>query len=110
MRRVLQFLDWKACIWETRAEFFGLDAEAAERTTVHLLGCQLLLHRRAEGVRAYAIRQARIQRDLRAHFKFLWRIVPALVISHFGRDVNVTLDLDDHATEELSLAASFLCT
>jgi len=99
MRRVLQFLDWKAGIWRTRAEPFEV---------VKYVGSQ---HRsRAEALRAYALRQARIQEDLHSNFKSLWRVVPSLVISRVGRDPSVVLDLNDHAIKELSSVASFLRT
>ncbi|KAH7917632.1 hypothetical protein BV22DRAFT_1108535 [Leucogyrophana mollusca] len=54
MRRVRVYLNWKAKWWESRA------AAAADDHTV------------AEGIAAYASRQAAIQCDLSARFTYLW--------------------------------------
>ena len=55
MRRVRKMLEWKASWWDNRQEGWpGLDAAASE------------------GVRAYAARQASIQRNLHARFTRLW--------------------------------------
>lgn len=55
MRRVLVYLEYKAKWWEERAvPWDGLDSETTE------------------GVRAYALRQASIQRALSEHFARMW--------------------------------------
>ena len=65
MRRVRKTLDWKASWWDDHQEgWSGLDAAASE------------------GVKAYAARQARIQRDLHTRFTRLWD----QPLVHFVRD------------------------
>jgi hypothetical protein len=55
MRRVRQFLEWKAMWWESRADgWSGLDPIITE------------------GICAYAHRQAKMQRALRSRFTQLW--------------------------------------
>ena len=55
MRRVRKTLEWRAAWWEQRQEGWE--------------GQDEVMH---EGIRAYAIRQADIQRGLRARFTRLW--------------------------------------
>ncbi|KII83423.1 hypothetical protein PLICRDRAFT_67830, partial [Plicaturopsis crispa FD-325 SS-3] len=55
MRRVLQTLEYNAQTWLDRG------ASAQGLSPAH-----------AEGLRAHAARQAKLQRDLRAHFSNLW--------------------------------------
>lgn len=70
MRRVLVYLEYKAKWWEDRAVPWDvLDAETAE------------------GVRAYALRQASIQRALAARFTAIWA-------------APLAADLDDRRAEE----------
>ena len=55
MRRVRQSLEWKAAWWEERQlGWEGLDGAGQE------------------GIRAYAVRQANLQRALQAQFTRLW--------------------------------------
>jgi hypothetical protein len=107
MRRVLQFLQWKASVWDMRAGFLQQDLENAERTTDKLLGSRLLLASRIEGVRAYAYRQAHIQRVLYNYCRALWHEVPPLVVSQVRRGQGLAA-LDSQVLGDLSLAASFL--
>jgi hypothetical protein len=104
MRRVLVFLKRKARIWEALATACGL---AAERNTVELVGSNLLLCNREEGLRAYALYQAWIQRELHGKFKSLWRDVPSLVISCVGTDTDIALDVYNQLTKELASELSF---
>ncbi|KAK7055702.1 CxC2 domain-containing protein [Favolaschia claudopus] len=69
MRRVLQFLEWKAAWWT---------ALVGQREAVV---SDAVLN---EGFTAYAQRQSRIQLDLRARFQENWRDVPAYI--QMGRD------------------------
>jgi hypothetical protein len=108
MRQVLQFLQWKAQFWEQRANFLQRDSNAAVQTTVDLVGDHRLLAQRLEGVKAYGLRQAYIQRALHAHFKSLWLVVPALITSQIGRDGNAISEVESHMMAELTPAASFL--
>lgn len=108
MRRVLQFFDWKVKFWEMRADFLQDDMDAAMSNTAKLVGSHRLLEQRIEGTRAYALSQARVQRDLSCKFKSLWCAVPALVTSRVGREGGVVVDLNAPMVKELTLAASFL--
>jgi hypothetical protein len=108
MCRVLQFLQWKATVWEGRAGFLQHDLNAAEHSTRELVGSHLLLPSRIEGVRAYAHRQVYVQQKLYRHFKSLWCGVPLLVTSQLGRDNAPLAALDLHIVSDLSNAASFL--
>jgi hypothetical protein len=110
MRRVLEFLNWQATLWETRAGFLQRDLAAADKTTSELLGNPSLLTHRVEGTQAYAHRQANIRCALRSHCMALWHEVPLLVISEVCRDPGASLTLDRYMVSELSLAASFLKT
>ena len=77
MRRVRKTLDWKASWWDDRQEgWSGLDAAASE------------------GVKAYAARQARIQRDLHARFTRLWDqpLVPFVRDEDSGEGSTTVLD------------------
>ncbi len=56
MRRVLDFLEWKAAQWDSRR--YGRANVSAELQ---------------EGIRAYAVEQAKLQRLLSASFKALWK-------------------------------------
>jgi hypothetical protein len=108
MRRVLQFLQWRARFWEKRADFLQSDMDAAEQTTIDLVGDRRLLAQRIEGARAYGLRQAHIQRALHDNFRSLWCSVPALVKSPVGRDGRTVLEVDLNMMREVSEAASFL--
>jgi len=108
MRRVLQFLNWRATFWETHAGFLQCDLAAAAHNTNELLGNSSLLSARIEGTQAYAHRQAHIQRVLHTHCRTLWHDVPSLVISEVCRDFKTSFALDRYTVSELSLAASFL--
>jgi hypothetical protein len=105
MRRVLQYLEWKASIWDARAATSRDDANA-ERNTIKLVGSRLLTHHRQEGLRAYALYQAWIQRELCGKFKSLWKNVPSHVISSVGTDTDTAFD-DIHLTRELTSALSY---
>ena len=77
MRRVRKTLDWKASWWDDRQEgWSGLDAAASE------------------GVKAYAARQARIQRDLHTRFTRLWDqpLVPFVRDEDSGEGSTTVLD------------------
>ena len=54
MRRVRKTLEWEGRQWEGRTEPCTADAAAAE------------------GIKAYAIRQAQVRRDLLDHFTRMW--------------------------------------
>jgi hypothetical protein len=54
MRRVRKTLEWEARQWEGRTEPWTADAAAAE------------------GIMAYAMRQAQVRRDLLCHFTRMW--------------------------------------
>ncbi|KAK7033729.1 hypothetical protein R3P38DRAFT_3498159 [Favolaschia claudopus] len=69
MRRVLQFLEWKAGWWT------GLVGQREAVVSDAVLN---------EGFTAYARRQSRTQLDLRARFQANWRDVPAYI--QMGRD------------------------
>lgn len=56
MRRVLEFLEWRASWWEQRSE----------RRTVTDRGV-------SEGLRAYGLRQAALQRALATDFSLTWQ-------------------------------------
>jgi hypothetical protein len=101
MRRVLQFLEWKASVWEARATTFGDDGDA-EHNTIELVGSRLLLHNRQEGLRAYALYQAWIQRELCRKFRSLWKDVPSRVISSVSPDIDTTFDVNNRLTQELA--------
>ncbi|KAL0568201.1 hypothetical protein V5O48_013793 [Marasmius crinis-equi] len=58
MKRALKFLDWAATRWEGMAEAHDNRVSGGLR----------------EGRRAYALKQARIQRRLRERFDMLWRV------------------------------------
>ncbi|KAK6981627.1 CxC2 domain-containing protein [Favolaschia claudopus] len=69
MRRVLEFLEWKAGWWIALiGQREGVNTDAVSN----------------EGFTAYAQRQSRIQLDLRARFQANWRDVPAYI--RMGRD------------------------
>lgn len=77
MRRVRKTLEWKASWWDDRQEgWLGLDAAASE------------------GVKAYAARQARIQRDLHVRFTRLWDqpLVPFVREEDSGEGSTMVLD------------------
>ncbi|KAH7909550.1 hypothetical protein BJ138DRAFT_1197507 [Hygrophoropsis aurantiaca] len=63
MRRVLQYLEWHSSWWEAQ----GCNRIPSDR--------QL-----ADGLSAYANRQAYLRRNLAALFRELWSIVPALLV------------------------------
>ena len=105
MRRVLQFLQWKALVWDGRADFLQRDLDAAGHSTDKLLGSRLLLASRIEGVQAYARRQAHIQREIYNHCMMLWYQVPSLVISQARRDNGLLVSLEPLVLKELSLSA-----
>ncbi|KAJ7662673.1 hypothetical protein DFH06DRAFT_1325031 [Mycena polygramma] len=67
MRRILQFFAWRSAWWMERVEDRGL-AAGAQR----------------EGETAYALRQAKLQADLGAHFSKMWADLPELIKK--GRD------------------------
>ncbi|KAK6971654.1 CxC2 domain-containing protein [Favolaschia claudopus] len=69
MRRVLEFLKWKAEWWTT---LIGQRETVVSDSTLN------------EGFTAYAQRQCRIQLDLRARFEANWRDVPVYI--QMGRD------------------------
>jgi hypothetical protein len=108
MRRTLQFLDWQAKFWVERAGLLEGEKTAVEDSTIDLVGSRTLVPERNEGVRAYALRQARIRNHLHDHFKSLWRAVPGLVVSTAGRDSKVVVDLGTSMVKELTESASFL--
>jgi hypothetical protein len=77
MRRVRKTLEWKASWWDDRQEgWSGLDAAASE------------------GVKAYAARQARIQRELHARFTRLWDqpLIPFTRDEDSGEGITMVLD------------------
>lgn len=72
MRRVLQFLGWKADWWDERARLWELDMSTADLA-------------QSEGNFAFAKQQASFYRSLQAHFKGMWQYVEAYV--GLGNDV-----------------------
>jgi hypothetical protein len=80
MRRVLQFLEWHAGWWEDRRSLHeGLTSELAE------------------GMTAYASKQANIRRSIRKSFNHLWRASDEFIALGIGSD-NDILDLQHPAT------------
>ena len=78
MRGVRKTLEWKASWWDDRQESWsGLDAAASE------------------GVKAYATRQVRIQRELHTRFTCLWDqpLVPFMHDEDSGEGITMVLDL-----------------
>ncbi|KAJ7037089.1 hypothetical protein C8F04DRAFT_1180815 [Mycena alexandri] len=63
MRRIQQFLTWRAGWWRERADGRGREQDGPQR----------------EGERAYAYRQAKLQEDLCANFAAKWAHLPELV-------------------------------
>lgn len=83
MRRVLAFFDWHASWWEGRAALH-------ENLTPQM----------AEGMNAYARKQAHLRRSLRTSFNHLWRCSEQLISLGIGAD-NDILDLREAATWRL---------
>ncbi|KAJ6608385.1 hypothetical protein B0H10DRAFT_2068058 [Mycena sp. CBHHK59/15] len=76
MRRILQFLTWRADWWMTRIDLRGLP-DGAQR----------------EGETAYAARQAALQRDLHKSFTFKWKGLAELIRGgRAGEDLGNTDD------------------
>jgi hypothetical protein len=90
MRRVLAFLDWHACWWE--------DRRTARRG---------LMPEVAEGMVAYASKQAQIRRSIRSSFDHLWRNSDEFISLGIGAD-NDILDLRYAATYNILDAAPML--
>ncbi|KAJ7733474.1 hypothetical protein B0H16DRAFT_1468065 [Mycena metata] len=63
MRRIRQFLTWRAAWWRARADGRGREQDGPQR----------------EGERVYAYRQAKLQDDLCANFAAKWAHLPELV-------------------------------
>ena len=76
MRRVRKTLEWKASWWDDRQEgWSGLDAAASE------------------GVKAYAVRQARIQCELHVRFTRLWdQLLVPFTRDDSGEGITMVLD------------------
>ncbi|KAJ7854749.1 hypothetical protein B0H14DRAFT_3085502 [Mycena olivaceomarginata] len=68
MRRVLAFLNWKANHWTSLMDERDEPDEILR-----------------EGLTAYAKRQARVQRDLRAHFEGNWQYIPGYIQAEQSR-------------------------
>jgi hypothetical protein len=102
MWHVLQFLKWKASVWDMCADFLPHDLSMAERTTNELLGSSHLLASRMEGSQVYARHQAHVQQELYHHCRNLWHEVPLLVISQVCWDQDLVA-LDPFIVKELSL-------
>jgi hypothetical protein len=83
MRRVLAFLEWHEGWWE-------------ERQMLH----NNLELEQAEGMKAYAKKQASIRQGLRSTFNRLWRHSDELIALGVGSD-NEILDLQDIATQNI---------
>lgn len=73
MQRVLIFLEWQAVWWEDRA-------------TLHTN----LSPEDAEGVAAYAAKQASIRQSLRSRFDTLWRSGWKLIYDGIGADNEIS--------------------
>ncbi|KAF7289740.1 hypothetical protein MIND_01347600 [Mycena indigotica] len=85
MRRVQQFLLWRADWWEMRAEIDGVaaDSDALEEL---------------EGKAAYARQQAQFQRDLCGSFARMWGHLPAYILEARNRAASLTSeDLESEA-------------
>jgi len=83
MRRVLQFLEWHAHWWEDRQ--IPYEANSSEL---------------AEGISAYACKQADIRWSIRNSFNRLWRCSDEFIALGIGAD-NEILDLQHAGTQEL---------
>jgi hypothetical protein len=83
MRRILAFFDWHAGWWEARRALH-------ENLTPQM----------AEGMNAYACKQAQLRRSLRTSFNHLWRSSEQLISLGIGAD-NDILDLREAATWRL---------
>lgn len=79
MRRTIQYHDWKASWWLTRAELRSDKVDAAL----------------AEGLRAYASRQASIQRGLGERAATLWQKTKSTVAPLSQRLANPSSTADD---------------
>lgn len=77
MRRVLEFLEWKATWWDGR--WRGLPDAAPAL---------------AEGLRSYAVDQAMLQRSLAASFRLLWR-TPLANVDTVVEEAERELDAED---------------
>ena len=86
MRRVLEFLGWHAHWWEDRCTVETVDVA---------LNPEL-----AEGIHAYAAKQAAIRRSISSSFNHLWRGSREFVALGIEAD-NDILDFQDAATYEL---------
>jgi hypothetical protein len=82
MRRVLEFLEWKASWW---------DEQETRRTDI--------APDLSEGLQAYAVDQARFQRSLAASFRIMWKTPLPLVdetnTEEIGNNVEGVEDVDD---------------
>jgi hypothetical protein len=90
MRRVLQFLEWHAHWWEGRQTLH--DGSSPEL---------------AEGMSAYACKQANIRRSIRTSFKHLWHRSDEFKTLGIGANDEI-LDLQHAAAQELLEATSLL--
>ena len=83
MRRVLDFLEYKAVEWEIRAEA----RESPDLATM-------------EGIRAYAVEQAALQRKLALSFRSLWK-TPLASVDTLLEQIDNTPSADpDHKGED----------
>ena len=83
MRRVLDFLEYKAVEWEIRAEA----RESPDLATM-------------EGIRAYTVEQAALQRKLASAFRLLWKTPLASVDTLLEQIENAPNADPDHDGED----------
>jgi hypothetical protein len=86
MRRVLTFLRWHAHWWEDRRTVETVDVSLKPEL--------------AEGILAYAAKQAAIRQSIHSSFNHLWRGSVEFVTLGIGAD-NDILDFQDPVTYEL---------
>nr|GAT50926.1 predicted protein [Mycena chlorophos] len=84
MRRILQFLIWRADWWDERASLRENNTETAGDST-----------ELREGLHAYSARQAALQRELSEAFKRDWQNLPAFIADARARSAELSADGED---------------
>lgn len=104
MRRVLVFLEWQATWWEKRAvlhvEWWAEQDGLASCPECDPAGLRRPQPSEAEGMAAYAHRQAYIRRKIRSSFLLLWDGAPEFTEIGLGATNDI---LDLNLTASLSL-------
>lgn len=93
MRRTLTFLEWHATWWEMRGSLHTNWWEEQDKSLTPLQNDPAGLRRPqredAEGIAAYAHKQAHVRRAIRASFNHLWREAAKFMEVGLGADNDI---------------------